>query len=499
MQRLVLFSLLITLINAGILLVAGPAHADSPAGAAADPAGTPSALIAAPAPGGLTADEVARKSAETSLDVTARSEEKAAAAAGVTQAGAGFIPRLSGVARYTRLSDIGQPTLGTLVAAPGAPGPGPLPANTPLVAVPLSFPVILDQYTTQATLSIPLSDYVWRFPKLYAAAKGSERSATLLEQAARLNAATDGRLAYYAWARARLQTDVAERTLASSRAHLKDVTASHQSGAASKADVMRVESQVAAAELMVTRAHAVTQNAEQRVRTMMHDRSGRSYAIGEDLRSTPPPEAAAQMLAQPVSAMVQEALERRLEPRALGATAAASRAQASATRAAGLPRLDLVGNAYYSRPNARMFPQEDKFRGTWDASVQLSWAPTDIFGAEAGHSAAMARARQIEAERASLGDAIEVEVTQARQSLTESEAAIRSAERGLLAAEESYRVRRALFQNGRATSVELTDAETERSRAQLEVIATRLDRRIAETRLVHATGRDVATLSLSAR
>ena len=49
--------------------------------------------------------------------------------------------------------------------------------------------------------------------------------------------------------------------------------------------------------------------------------------------------------------------------------------------------------------------------------------------------------------------------------------AIASASRGLAAAEESYRVRRALFQNGRATSVELTDAETERSRAQLEAIA----------------------------
>jgi outer membrane protein TolC len=498
-QRLALFSLLITTINAAFLLAAGPAHAETPAGTVDQPAGTPSALIAPPAPGGLTADDVARRSALTSHDVRARSEEKAAAAASVGQAGASFIPRLSGVARYTRLSDIGTPSLGTIVAAPPGTAPGPLPANTPLQAVPLAFPVILDNYVTQATLSIPLSDYVWRFPKLYSAARNSERSASLLEQAARLNTATDGRLAYYAWARARLQTDVAERSLASARAHLKDVSAAHQSGAASKADVLRVESQVASAELLVTRAHATTQNAEQRIRTMMHDTAGRPYAIGEDLRSTPPPEAAAKLLAKPVSAMVVEALEQRLEPRALGATAAASRAQASASRAGGLPRLDLVGNAYYSKPNSRIFPLEDKYRGTWDASVQVSWAPTDIFGAEAGQSAAMARARQLEAERASLGDAIEVEVTQARQALTESEAAIRSSERGLVAAEESYRVRRALFQNGRATSVELTDAETERSRAQLEVIATRLDRRIAEARLVHATGRDVADSAVAPR
>jgi outer membrane protein TolC len=52
-------------------------------------------------------------------------------------------------------------------------------------------------------------------------------------------------------------------------------------------------------------------------------------------------------------------------------------------------------------------------------------------------------------------------------------------------------VRRLLFLNGRATSVELTDAETERSRAQLEVIGARIDHRIAEVRLAHATGNDV--------
>ena len=70
---------------------------------------------------------------------------------------------------------------------------------------------------------------------------------------------------------------------------------------------------------------------------------------------------------------------------------------------------------------------------------------------------------------------------------------MRTSERGLAAAEESYRVRRALFQNGRSTSVELTDAETERSRAQLESISARLDHRIAQVRLVHAVGDDVVS------
>jgi outer membrane protein TolC len=208
--------------------------------------------------------------------------------------------------------------------------------------------------------------------------------------------------------------------------------------------------------------------------------------VGEDLRII-----TGGMPGQAEREQVAGALEKRLEPRALAETAAAVNAQASAVRAAGMPRLDAVGNATYANPNGRIFPQRDEFRGTWDATVQLSWAPTDMFGTEAAHDAVRARARQIEAERAAVTDGIALEVAQSREALAEAEAALHTSERGLAAAEESYRVRRALFQAGRSTSVELTDAETERSRAQLEAISARIDHRIAQVRLAHAAGDDV--------
>ena len=248
---------------------------------------------------------------------------------------------------------------------------------------------------------------------------------------------------------------------------------------------------MAGAELLLARARSGVVVSEQRLRTIMHDTSGRAYAVGEDLGEAAPLGDLQEAMQRPLPELMQEAMERRLEPRALLEGVAANKAQAGAQRAASFPRVDAVANAFYSRPNARIFPLEDEFRGSWDASVQLSWSPTDIFGNEAGRSATLARARELEAERAQLADGIEQEVTQARQSLLESQVAIASASRGLASAEEAYRVRRALFQNGRATSVELTDAETERSRAQLEAIATRIDQRIASARLRHALGRDV--------
>jgi outer membrane protein len=472
---------------AGIAAVAGGAAAETPA-----PPSGPSApalpIIAPPVAGGLTADEVAQRAAVSSREVAARGEENLAAQAGVDQANAGYIPRLSGLARYTRLSSIEQPSLGTLVAAP--PGtPNPIPAGTPLVAVPLSFPVILDQYTTAASLQVPLSDYLLRLPQLRESASKNARAAALMQQATRLRVATEARTVYYGWARARLQADVAQRAVVQAQAHLKDAETAHSTGVSSKADVLRVASQVASAELLLARANAAVAVSERRLRTVMHDESGRRFEIGEDLRGVPAgPEPG--LLAEAPKRLIEQAIARRYEPRALQETAGGIQAQASAIRAAALPRLDAVANASYAQPNGRYFPQREEFRGTWDASLQLTWAPTDLFGAEAGRSAVLARARQVEQERGVLIDGITMEVVQGLEALRESESAMTTSARGLDAAEESYRVRRALYQNGRATSVELTDAETERSRAQLEAIGAQIDRRIAVARLRHALGND---------
>lgn len=472
------------------------ASAGTAASAAGAPAAQPSAdnpapLIEAPVAGGLHSDHVVRRATDTSPSVRASDAEREASDAQVDQARAGFVPKLSGTARYTRLSKIDQPTLGNLVATPNGTAPGPIAQDTPLVSVPLSFPVLLNQYTLQASLQVPLTDYALRLPQLYAAAKHNAEASALLARAERLRVGTEARILYYNWLRARLQQSVAARTLEQSRQHLADARAAHEVGTASKADVLRVESQLASSELSLARAVSSTELYEQRLRVVMHDSSSAPYAVGEDLRSVPE---RSELLARVSNAsqLVAEAVERRLETRAFSENARATRAQASALLASELPRVDAIGNVTYANPNPRILPQSDKFTATWEAGLQLSWTPSDIFGAEANKSGALARARQLDAQRAELADNIEVEVKQELQNLKLTETALQTSERGVVSALESYRVRRALFVNGQATSVELTDAENEWSRAQLEVIGARIDRRIAEARLIHALGEDAA-------
>ena len=86
---------------------------------------------------GLTADKVAAKALETSYDVRAAQAELGAASARVTQALWAYVPRLSGSARYVRLSPLDAVSLGNLVTVGDGPA-GPIAAGTTLNRTPLA-------------------------------------------------------------------------------------------------------------------------------------------------------------------------------------------------------------------------------------------------------------------------------------------------------------------------------------------------------------------------
>jgi outer membrane protein TolC len=448
-------------------------------------------------PGGLTADKVASKAESTSFEVIARKEELNAAAAGVDQALVGYFPKLTLTGRYTRLSPIDQPAVGNLVAT-GHPGgvqsltePDPMnPGMTrpTLTAFPFTFPVLLNQFVLQANLALPISDYVLRIPQAYASATKSQKAAAFTEKATRLKTAADAKVTYYTWVRAKLQEVVAEQALEQAKAHLVDVQHAFTAGTVSKADVLRIESQVASSQLLYERAKSFASVTETQIRVAMHDSPAAHYEVGETVEA----EQAPVTQLGSTESMWSEANTNRLEVRALDENAGALREQAKVARAGNLPRLDAFGDVISANPNQRIFPSRAQFDTTWDVGVQLTWSPNDVGTGSASGKSLDARAASLMAQKQALEDGIRVEVTQTNNSLREAEVAIESSARGLAAAEESYRVRRSLFQNGRATSVELTDAETDLTRARLEAINARVDLRIAQVRLEHALGRDVA-------
>ncbi|HEY3592380.1 MAG TPA: TolC family protein, partial [Polyangiaceae bacterium] len=292
--------------------------------------------------------------------------------------------------------------------------------------------------------------------------------------------------AYYSWVRAKAQVFVSQRALDQTKAHLEDAKHAFDVGTSSKADVLQVEAQVAAGELVVEQAKNAANLAEAQLRTIMHDSPPRPLEIGEDVRGELPPTPGLENM----GTLQAEAIDRRLEVRALDETVWSLREQAKTARGAYYPRLDAFGDVIYANPNPRYFFPDGNFHPTWDLGARLTWTPNDAFTGKGQVAEVEARATQTELQKAQLRDSIGLEVVQAVQGVKVAEFAAQSNKRELASAEESYRVRRELFRNGRATSVELTDAELELTRASLNTVNAQTDLRLARAQLVHVLGRD---------
>ncbi|HEY8092100.1 MAG TPA: TolC family protein, partial [Polyangiaceae bacterium] len=173
------------------------------------------------------------------------------------------------------------------------------------------------------------------------------------------------------------------------------------------------------------------------------------------------------------------------------ANAASAHDQAEAAKAGRYPVLSAFADGIYANPNPRYVPATNQWNPTWDVGAQITWSPNDIVTANSSANDIDARVANIEANKQITRDNVEVEVTQMLQGVNEADFSIESSKRELASAEEAYRVQRELFNNGRGTSTTLTDAESDLTRARLDLLNAKVAARTARVRLEHALGRDV--------
>src|SRR6185295_15442280 len=146
--------------------------------------------------------------------------------------------------------------------------------------------------------------------------------------------------------------------------------------------------------------------------------------------------------------------------------------------------------ADYADPNQRVFPQQDEFKLTWAVGAQLTWTLNEALISRTSSRRIAAEASQLRADRENLERGTRVEVLAAQQSVTIAQHALATSQKGLTAAEESYRVRKELLNADRATALELVDAETELTRSRVAALNARVDLRVARAQLDHALGND---------
>ncbi len=427
---------------------------------------------------GITPDEVAQRTVKNSANVEAKRRAIETADYGVASAKAGYWPQLKLSASYTRLS--GVPSIRFI--PPDVAQAANLP---PSLSQPIHIPV--NSYSLDAGLSVPISDFVFKVSHSVASASHASDAATFDGYAASASVARDARINYYQWVRAKAQELVVAQALIQAQGQSRDAENGFQAGLNSKADVLRTQAGVTAAELAVEQAKNASELARLALQVGMGDASRQDYGVGEDvLKESPELENLPTL-----EGAYQEATEHRAEIKSLMAAQKSNREQATATRVAEYPRLDAQGAAAYANPNQRYFFPDGKFHASWSAGVVLSWTPTAIPAASAAAGSSESRAAELSAQERAIRDSLRIEVEQAIKSAQISKLAIESNLVTLKSVREAYRVRRELFRAGRATLVDVTNAATDLNVTRNALVDAYVDSRIALVQLNHALGRDV--------
>jgi outer membrane protein len=435
-------------------------------------------------PHGLTVEQFANRARATSFASEQKRQEVIVAAENLDRARYDFIPRLSGQVSYFRLSEVESSSLGNVVVAPGA-APGPLPPGQTLAAAPIALDSLQNSTTFQSSLTLPLSDYVFRLFQARDAAEAQHESSKQSLEATRRKVDYDARALYYDWVRAELEAAAAAQNLTLSREHLERVKTLEAAESLSRADVSRAEASEASAERVLVQAQNLALLQQQRIRIAMHDDGFGALAIGEDLTLTPGerPEL------DDIGALTRQAEGRRPELKAASFAAVSYDKKADALRSKTLPRLDALAQSTLANPNQRYFPQKDEFNSSWQVGVQLSFSINDTLNGTSEMAAARAQAKSAKAQHAQLLDAVRTEVTEAVLASRTARAALKSSTRRLAAAEDSYRARHERFLVGQATFVELTEAQTELFNAKLELVQAQVGVRVASARIAYVSGR----------
>lgn len=427
----------------------------------------PLAAVAQPRP--LSLEEALAAGLEKSPGLQASRLELEAATARSREVAAGRLPSLKLGGGYTRLSEVPD----FQVTLPVSPDPI----------------VVSQNYFNHFNLRLGVQQPLFTGFRLQA----GERSARLLEAAAgqdleknRAELVFAVKAAYWGLARSREFEKVIDENVRQVGEHLKDVRAFSGQGLATRNDVLRAELELSNAEIMRIDAR----NAAEVALTALVSLIG--LPLDSDIDLTTSVESRASRI--PAEAgkgdgdPIERALAQRPEIKSAEFRIKASEMGVKAVRSAFLPQVYLSGNYYYLRPNPRILPSLDRFKGTWDVGVSVSFDIWNWGQTKRQTEQAEARLGQAREARKVLEDQAVLEVTQCRLSLARAGEKVRVAGQAVGLAEENFRVTRERFKQGVALSSDVLDAEVALLQAKLGRTQAAIDQVVAQARLEKALG-----------
>lgn len=162
--------------------------------------------------------------------------------------------------------------------------------------------------------------------------------------------------------------------------------------------------------------------------------------------------------------------------------------QIKASMSAYMPTISAIGNGYYNNPNQRVFPQESKFKATWDVGVNLSWNIMQLYTARAVVNDAKNQKVQLQQATQQIKDGISIEVNAAYQNLKVALLKIDLAQLAIEQATENKRILNNRFGAQVALLSDVLEADQFLLQAQTNLLNAQADAAIANYKLQRSLG-----------
>lgn len=286
--------------------------------------------------------------------------------------------------------------------------------------------------------------------------------------------------AYYQLLATQALERVAEQTIRQTQYHVDVARARYQNGLVARSDVLKSETEKADADLLMVRARSQVR--------VVHGRLANAMGLtpSENLQVMQLPGNLHQQELADIKRLMADASSHRPELRAALARVELAQSSIDAGKALYWPRVTL--NTDYGLLDRTFVPERDE----WSLGFGITWPLFDGFNREYTIHKAQSELNRSVAEYEILLREIELEVWTAYSRLIEADQAIEAARALVASAEENARVTEGQYKNGTTSIIEVTDAQTSRTTANVRQVEAHLDWYTALAQLERAIGRTLA-------
>lgn len=383
----------------------------------------------------------------------------------ITEATSQLLPQLKFSAGYMRLNDI-----------------PPFEVTVPFYPLPIKLAdVILNNYNLKLSLQQPLF-IGFRLISLKNAAEYNKNATETDLIKDKNELALNIEVSYWNFYKAKLMKKLMDDNLQQAEQHVVDTKNLLENGLATKNDLLKLQVQYANAKLQQIDA----QNNVDLTRSTLNKAIGLPLTNPTEIEMaeiTPTGEALN------LNELIAEAKNNRSELKSLGLRINAGQENIKAARSGWFPAISLIGDYYYSRPNSRIQPPLDQFKGTWDIGINFTWDIWNWGNTSAQTEEAEQTVLQSKTSLEQLKDAIELEVNQNYLTLNYAKEKLDVNKIAIEQAKENYRTIQDKYNVQLATSTDLIDAETSLLQAESNYNNSLVDYQLSKIKLEKSLGR----------